>query len=113
MLAAIVDAAAERPFITGGAEVLDLERAAVAGDRLLVGRCRFEQDLGLEVREEEGVPVLGESAATSGGLAARPGGRDGGINGLVDFENPRSQLGIHIRITFTRRTISSTGMSSP
>lgn len=82
-----VDAAAERPHLTSGTQPFDLEGASVRGNGGAVRRGGFQQDLGLELRDEERVVVLLEPTATARGVASGSGCRNRRIGTGVDFQH--------------------------
>src|SRR6266446_4957010 len=92
---AIIDATAERPGLSGRAEVFFLERAKVGCNRLTVRRRVGKEHLGFQIAYKQYVAVLLEAAAPAAGDADRPCGGDFAVDLLVQIQHFSPQFLAH------------------
>ena len=113
---AVVDAAAERPRLAGGAEVVLLERAEVGARPAVVRRGGGEQHVGFQVLRNSVWPYSLKRQQRPLATQTGPGGGDRSVGRGVDGEHALAHArysSCHTFTTRTRRVISSAGISSP
>jgi hypothetical protein len=84
---AVVDSAAERPWLPSRAEILLLKGAECGRHRRFIGRGISQEDLCLQATDEEDVAVFLEATATATGHAEGARVGDCAVNLLVQFQN--------------------------
>jgi hypothetical protein len=91
-------AAAKRPGLAGGAEVVLLKRAKIGGSRSLKLRCVFKQNLGFQVAQEQHMAIFLKPATSAAGDANRTGLGHGSISLAVNLQHPPADLAVHARL---------------